>query len=682
MRLLLLLLVLLPFDAYAGEVLGPGETLTVQCQEPPPAPPPPACISNEIDYLPPDHGMVNVKTDPHCLLKGDGVTDDTAAFQACVTWYGDHRKDGSLSKESTDTLYFPKGTYLLSDTVASVGADGGERAYINLRGTASLGSRIVLAANSQGFSDPNTRKPVWRSGNPGAGVPCCTGSAAQNSIRDLVFEVREGNPGANAIQYMGNNQVSVRNVRVIAAPGSCARGFSVEEKWPGPVVIDKLEIDGCDIGVRVAWEYANLFFERLTVRNQRTVGADVHRGAVLFKGLTSEQTSAIGLRVTNDPNKGGPLVTVLGASLTGTGPLAVSAPHPGGGAQYPHVFLRDVTTSGYTTALKYMNTASFTTMPAEYSSLPIESVAPSTLASLRLPIPDHPHMTHSDPSDWVSIAQFGAVPSQDSTVAIQAAIDSGAKVVYCPAGGYFVSDTIYLRGAVERLVGFDCTIVALGTSMRAPAFKPAMVASASLTHAVEVQDWKLDRGDRTASPFPLPRFIHESPHPVIFTDVLHVAQYRSVAGAGPLFVSDSCCDSWLGLGGNDMTLRGPNVETGAYPNSGDPLGYPDVECVGSACVVLGFKNEGNTGPFLRARDGARFESFGAFHYSSIAGGNSTGPIWECLESECAFNYLGMISAKWAPPGKVIRNGTTYLYPQGVPLGASRATQQGLFVERP
>lgn len=665
------------------------------------APPPPPTFDPTVDWMPPTEktGLINVLTDPHCPgIVNDGVTDVTAALQNCVTYYANHNKlGGDNSKESEDTLCLPKGDYLTSGQVQVVAPDGVDRAYMGFRGCTNKlwDVKWILAANSVGYEDVLHPKPVLRFGNPGdlSATPptCCTGSAARNFLNNIWFDIREGNPGAEVVHYVGNNMVSIRNLKITAAPGSCYAGLTFVEKWPGPVMIKNLDFTGCATGLIAGYSYANLTFEDVTLRDQTAQGAQVYLQEALFHNLTSIQSipGVPALLVQGQSTKAGPLVNVLDATFTGSGPAAIKFTSSGASQYKPQGFFRNVTTSGYTNALDYVGSPT-ASLGAELATRPTSMVFPSPTTSLNLPIPPHPHMMHPNPLDWASIAYFGAVPNDglDDTAAIQAAIDSGKKVVYCPAGIWTQSDSIHLRGAIERLVGFDCFHRALGNSMRLPdvdgkpVFKPAFIADETLDHDVEIENIRLDRGDRNASPFPEPRFIHKSHHAVILTDVLHVSSYVSEPGAGTVFVEDSCCDQFRLLGGNDGYFRSLNVEDGPTPNSGDPTGYPDLEVAGGTAVSMGFKNENRFGPFITARAGAKLEAFGSFFYSDVIGGTSQGPIFECLESQCVHSYLGYSGAKWNPQGTVIRDGTAGVLPVGAPGSVSRSTFNTLFVERP
>jgi len=59
-------------------------------------------------------------------------------------------------------------------------------------------------------------------------------------------------------------------------------------------------------------------------------------------------------------------------------------------------------------------------------------------------------------------AAAAAIPLADATVAIQAAIDSGATTIRFPRGLWRITDTIIIRGKVRRIFGADAMLRADG----------------------------------------------------------------------------------------------------------------------------------------------------------------------------------------------------------------------------
>jgi len=74
-------------------------------------------------------------------------------------------------------------------------------------------------------------------------------------------------------------------------------------------------------------------------------------------------------------------------------------------------------------------------------------------------VKETPEVAWGDPAkDWVSLVKFGADPGgkADASAALQAAIDSGAKTIYLPAGMEFRFDSeVELRGPVKRIIGLE-----------------------------------------------------------------------------------------------------------------------------------------------------------------------------------------------------------------------------------
>ena len=95
---------------------------------------------------------------------------------------------------------------------------------------------------------------------------------------------------------------------------------------------------------------------------------------------------------------------------------------------------------------------------ALFRTLPDGDLA-SAGAIQHLPVKEPPEIPWGDPtSDWANIVKFGADPTgkADASAALQAAIDSGAKTVYLPAGMQFqFNGTVEIRGPVERIIGLE-----------------------------------------------------------------------------------------------------------------------------------------------------------------------------------------------------------------------------------
>ena len=92
--------------------------------------------------FPTDAGIRDVKTE--FGAKGDGVTDDTAAIQKAFKEIG----HGHMR-----SLYFPDGTYLVSDTILFA-------EWIFVQGQSRKLTILKLKDACAGFTDPAKPKPV------------------------------------------------------------------------------------------------------------------------------------------------------------------------------------------------------------------------------------------------------------------------------------------------------------------------------------------------------------------------------------------------------------------------------------------------------------------------------------------------------------------------------------------
>ena len=146
-----------------------------------------ALMAEDIRF-PVDSGVVDVKV--AYGAKGDGVTDDTAALQRAITDEANGFK----------VLYFPNGTYLVSDKI-SQGGDKRKAKARTLQGQSQAKTVIRLKDGSPGYDNAANPKPLLSSFDGGS-----TGEAFHNQIFNLTFDIGAGNPGAIGAQFMANNQ--------------------------------------------------------------------------------------------------------------------------------------------------------------------------------------------------------------------------------------------------------------------------------------------------------------------------------------------------------------------------------------------------------------------------------------------------------------------------------------------
>jgi len=115
----------------------------------------------------------------------DGVTDDTAALRRTLA---------AAAQSGVSTVFLPGGQYLLSDTVTL-----GDNVQLVGEGL----TRLILAPHSRGFGD--RRRPKALIATPDDAM-------ARVVLADLMFEARQGNPGATLLDWQVGEASSVFDV--------------------------------------------------------------------------------------------------------------------------------------------------------------------------------------------------------------------------------------------------------------------------------------------------------------------------------------------------------------------------------------------------------------------------------------------------------------------------------------
>ncbi len=404
-----------------------------------------AHLRAETQTYPPHANVVDVTRPPYSAV-GDGKADDTEALQQALNENVGHHR----------VLFFPNGTYLVSRTLTWPKKFG---AHDNWGKTMLRGQerdKTVLRLKDATFTDG--KKPeamMWCGG---------FGSADWffNYVENLTFDVGNGNPGATALQFYSNNTGAVRDCRFIAGEGSGAVGLDLAHRdMNGPLLVSRCEVVGFRRGIATARSVNSQTFESITLRGQSQFGFDNEGQAISIRGLVSENAvpalRSYGTMLLVDS-------TLTGRDGAANVPAVIN--YNGG-----RIFLRDVKTSGYQRALGDVATpdwvavlrikgedkaGSLGPLIAEYCSQAATSAFPSPPESLRLPVKETPRTAWEVSSKWAVVDAFGADPSgkNDSTAAIQKAMDSGATTVFFP-GNYKTVAPILVRGKVRSVVGIS-----------------------------------------------------------------------------------------------------------------------------------------------------------------------------------------------------------------------------------
>ena len=544
--------------------------------------------------FPADAGAINVKT--QFGAKGDGLSDDTAAIRAAI------EAPGPRWLAQSRVLYFPKGTYLISDTLDWLGPEKNWRSRITFQGENEHGTVIRLKDNAPGYQDPGTPKAMIRPGsfepwnkNDGSGY-----NGFFNYIFDLTVDTGSGNPGAIGIDYLGNNVCGLEDVTIKTSDPQKrgVAGLSMTRNFVGPCYYRRLTITGFDLGIVTAKSEYSHTFEHVALSDQRVAGIENSSNVLSIRDLKSHN-SVPALR--NKTSLG--LVTLIDSNLSGRAGAAVAIENEGG------IFLRDVSVSGYAKSLTDHDGATLTGAIAEFASPATQSGAKNHAVSLDLAIEEAPETANPDPSAWLSVVAKGADATghSDSTQAIQLALDSDAPVVYFPVGLYLITDTIHIRKRTQRLFGRSATLVPHSAKF-ADSQNPAPVLRfESQTADLAIEG--LSFGNFTMNFYPGAVMIEDaSPRTLTLRHLdmesnYHAAYVTGSGGTGHVFIEDVVAAPWFFHRPQKIWARQLDMESSGEKAVVD----------GAQLWVMGLKTE-RPGTVIRAIDGAALEVIGGLLY--------------------------------------------------------------------
>ncbi len=317
-------------------------------------------------------------------------------------------------------LYFPAGTYLVSDTVTYTLTDlynvfNEEPFYTMTRGIHVMGESrestvIRLADHAAGF-EAGKQKPILAYTTDPL---CCERERSNvsqlNTCVDLTIDCGHGNEGAVGLRFVANNSGRVENLRIRAE--KAARGLELPCSTEG--VFRHVDIEGFEVGI-------------YSPRSSLCVFDQVNMTRISRVGILSLGSNPICRKVVCE---GAPLLEVSEHSACSLTDCAGELSY---GTKGDRVYeIRGTAVS--------QNGKSFATLSAPLS------------------IPDFPADDGIFKTPIVCVDDFGAVGDgiTDSTEAIQAAFRSGAPTVVFGIGRYLVNGTVSVPETVERVDFLFC----------------------------------------------------------------------------------------------------------------------------------------------------------------------------------------------------------------------------------
>ncbi len=407
-------------------------------------------------FVPPTgSGVANVKD---YGAKGDGKTDDTEAILKAISDNIDKAR-----YRANPFIWFPEGTYLVSDSIESrVIAEGraegknfsaGWRSMMILIGETRDGTVIKLKDKAPGYADEENPKWVIATGSEHEDRNNQTGKgnrAFRHNILNLTVDVGNGNPGAIAIDFVASNRGSIDGVTIRAGKDSGHTAVALTRSWPGPSIIMDVSIEGFDHAFTMVHYQYGMTFENVTIRNTRKTAVLNARNLATMRKIDYSGSQPFYVGETRHS-----MLCLLDSKLTYTGSGKATAITSAG-----LLNLRRIAFKNFSTIVDDTNKPNRDLTAADlegdvlrnYDQGPTVDVGGGEPDHLDLPIEEIPTVRPPDDAEWTSAGDTGA--------SLQKAIDSGAEYIFIkPVFALKCAEPVILRGNVKLIMGMHGQIV-------------------------------------------------------------------------------------------------------------------------------------------------------------------------------------------------------------------------------
>lgn len=308
---------------------------------------------------------------------------------------------------SAKIIYFPAGTYLVSDTITYT-FDNLKNIYlsepyselargIHIMGESCENTVIKLADNSNGF-EKGSKKPVVAFVND---YYVDSNVTQLNTIEDISIDCGNGNHGAYGIRYKSINSGRIQKMNITTGEGHCG----ILTFGTNASVVD-IRIDGFDYGM-VLDETSVMVLDKIDVSGCKIAGINSGASYVACKKIDA--------------------------------------------GKIPTFEFRDGAVSNGT---YYFADKNITVKDTECNNTVYRETEPVLLRDTVIP----ENIRNTDAADWACVDDFGAVGDgkTDSTEAIQKAFNSGKEIIIFGEGHYFVNGEISIPKTVKTIDFMFC----------------------------------------------------------------------------------------------------------------------------------------------------------------------------------------------------------------------------------
>ncbi len=319
-------------------------------------------------------------------------------------------------------IYFPKGTYLVSDTITYTKDNvknifDSKPGYEMTRGIHLMGEDknetiIKLADNCKGF-EKGAKKPVISYANAEGCLEKETSNVSQlNTLIDLTIDCGSGNDGAVGFRFIANNSGRIENVSVVSAGADTAIQLACGSEG----VFRDIDINGFETGI-YSYRDSLCAIEDIRLSNISKNPLNIGSGAIVIRDIHTDNDEKYNF-------------------VNGYGTYVVFDE------------CKEIE--------PFENIVNFVDKDGKIYADNIVTYGKIEIPNCTIPL------CNANNDSFAVVEDFGAIADgkHDCTAAIQNALNSGKEIIYFTGGHYLVDGNITIPKTVKKIDFMFCDFFA------------------------------------------------------------------------------------------------------------------------------------------------------------------------------------------------------------------------------